>query len=89
MNMIQELLDEKVALAKPVKTMLKDRRYLVTLYFKIKSHTWIVRMKVNADDQHQALRIAYKIAKMDLKQASNIGVKYVRGDAVLSRVVAK
>ena len=40
-------------------------------------------MNINADDQQLAIKQAYEIAKMDLKSASNIGVKFVRDDANL------
>ena len=82
MNMM-ELVNESVNYINPGLHTKKDKRYTVTLQFKIRGHLWWIRMNINADDQQLAIEQAYEIAKMDLKSASNIGVKFVRGDANL------
>ena len=82
MNMI-ELVKEKVNYVNPGLPTKKDKRYMVTLQFKIRGHLWWTRMNINADDQKLAIEQAYEIAKMDLKGASTIGVKFVKGDANL------
>ena len=79
-------INEKVDYVNPALPTKKDKRYLVTLQFKIRMHTWWVRMKINAEDQQAAKDQAYKIAKQDLKQAAWIGVKFIRADANLAEV---
>ncbi len=82
MNIV-ELVNEKVEHVNPGLPTKKDNRYMVTLQFKIRGHLWWIRMNINANDQQLAIRQAYDIAKMDLKSASIVGVKFVRGDANL------
>ena len=52
MNLVE--INEKVNYVNPGLPTVKDKRYLVTLQFKIRKHLWWSQMKITADDPQSA-----------------------------------